>query len=104
MLLNLLGFGWLKMAGIGILAGGVFFVYSWGSQIIDNYSAMSAKIATLQRDNALITSRVDSYKILLQRRDDAIAASRCAEAIQKMVKNPDTIPRKTDPFTPGGGG
>jgi hypothetical protein len=88
---------------IAALFGG-YLVYSWGHEIINNYSAMSAEIATLKRDKALITSRIDSYKTLLERRDAAIAASKCATSIQNMIKNPDTIPRKQDPFTPGGGG
>lgn len=103
-MLSLLGLGWIRMAGIGMLAGALFFIYSWGSQIITNYGNMASEIAMLKRSNALINSRVNSYKILMERRDAAIAASRCAESIQKMVKNPDTIPRKTDPFVPGSGG
>lgn len=100
------------MFGLSYLRTGVavaalfagYLVYSWGHEIISNYSAMSAEIATLKRDKALISSRIDSYKTLLERRDAAISASRCAEAIQHMIKNPDTIPRKQDPFNPGGGG
>lgn len=98
------GLSYLKSAAVIATLFGGYLVYSWGHEIIQNYSTMTARITTLERDKALITSRVDSYKLLLSRRDDAIAASKCAESIKHMIKNPDTIPRKTDPFNPGGGG
>lgn len=98
------GLGYLKMAGGVVAIAALWLVYSWGSEIITNYGNMASEIATLKRDKALITSRVDSYKILLARRDDAIAASKCASAIRAMIKDPDTIPRKSDPFNPNTGG
>lgn len=95
---------YLRFGGLIAGAAVAFLVYSWGAQIITNYGQMAAQIERLQRDNTLILSRVDSYKTLLERRDAAIAASRCAEAIRAMIKNPDTIPRPSTPFVPGGGG
>lgn len=95
---------YLRMGGLIAAATLAFFIYSWGSEVITNYGRMAAQIERLQRDNTLILSRVDSYKTLLERRDAAIAASRCAEAIRSMIKNPDTIPRPSTPFVPGGGG
>lgn len=81
-----------------------YFAYGWGSQIIENYGAMSAKIALLERDKLLITSRVDSYKTLLARRDAAIAGSKCVRQIEGFLKNPDTIPKKLTPFNADNGG
>lgn len=85
---------------IGLLGTGlaIWFAYGWGHQIIENYGAMQHEITTLKRDKALIESRVTSYQTLLARRDAAIEASTCKDRIQYLIKNPDQIPTKFDPF------
>lgn len=87
-----------KLTALGLSAIALYFAYGWGKQVIDNYSGMAAKIATLERDKRNIESRVASYQTLLARRDAAIAASKCKVQIETWVKNPDTIPTPFDPF------
>lgn len=88
----------IRLVGIGAAALAIWFAYGWGSQIIENYTEMPKKIERLERDNALIESRVQSYKTLMARRDAAIEASKCKDTIQGWIKNPDTMPTKFDPF------
>lgn len=104
-MLQLLGLslGTARLLGLGVGAIALWFVYGWGSQIIENYTEMPKKIERLERDKALIESRVESYKTLLARRDAAINASRCREQIKKWVKDPDSIPNTSDPFKINGG-
>lgn len=89
---------YLRLFGLVGSAIALWFVYGWGSQIITNYTEMPKRIQQLERDKALIESRVKSYQTLMARRDAAIEASKCKEQIQHWVKNPDEIPTKFDPF------
>lgn len=59
---------------------------------------LSAANASLRRDLALRDSREASLRRLIQRRDDAIEASKCKTQIKKWLKNPDLIPKKFCPF------
>lgn len=72
--------------------------------IINNYTEMAKTIERLERDKALIESRVDSLRELKQRRDDAIAASRCRVQIETWIKNPESIPGRSSPFSGNSGG
>lgn len=89
---------YLRLFGLVGSAIALWFVYGWGSQIITNYTEMPKRIQQLERDKALIESRVKSYQTLMARRDAAIEASKCKEQIQYWVKNPDEMPTKFDPF------
>lgn len=89
---------WGKIAALAGAGLAIWFAYGWGSQIISNYTEMPRRIERLERDKALITSRVASYKTLLARRDAAITASACKAQIERWVKNPDEIPTPFDPF------
>lgn len=90
---------YIRLGIIGALLVAGWFAYGWGSQVISNYGGMAAKIERLERDKALIESRVKSYQTLMARRDAAIEASRCKDQIQHWVKNPDEIPTPFDPFS-----
>lgn len=98
------GLGYIKIGALIGVAAVTWFAYGWGKQIIDNYGEMAAKIERLERDKALIESRVESYKTLLARRDAAIAASRCEEQIKKFIKDPSLIFDPKKPFSPDQGG
>lgn len=87
-----------RLIAFGVMALAAWFAYGWGLQVIDNYTEMPKKIERLERDKALIESRVKSYQTLMARRDAAIAASKCKDTIQHWVKNPDEIPTPFDPF------
>lgn len=98
------GLGYVKI-GILLCVGVItWFGYGWGKQIITNYGEMAAKIERLERDKALIESRVSSYQTLLARRDAAIDASRCADQIKKFIKDPSLIFDPKKPLTPDVGG
>lgn len=85
---------------IGLLGIGAVAFFVWGNvqSVIDRYTDMSGKIATLERNNKLLTSRLDSYNLRISRRDEAIAASQCKEKIQYWLRHPDEIPKPFDPF------
>lgn len=89
---------WGRLAAFGAAGLAIWFAYGWGHQIIANYTEMPRRIERLERDKALISTRIASYKTLLARRDAAIAASNCKVQIERWVKNPDEIPTKFDPF------
>lgn len=93
---------------LGILGGGAlvaFFIYGWGATVISNYGGNYAKIAQLERTNALILSRVTSYQIITERYKASIEAASpsCKAQVMNFYKNPDLL-KKHDPFTPSGGG
>lgn len=90
--------GWLRLGAMGAVLVAGWFLYGWGSEVIGNYGRMAAKIERLERDKALIESRVASLRVLNERRDAAIEASRCKDQIKNWLKNPDEIPTKFDPF------
>jgi hypothetical protein len=94
---------WLRLLPYGIAALGAWYVYGWGSQVIENYGAMQRKIERLERDKSLIESRVASYQTITQRYKDAIAASQCRTRIEYLVKNPELL-KKPNPFPTEGGG
>lgn len=98
------GLGYVKIGVLVVVGAIMWFAYGWGKQIINNYGEMAAKIERLERDKALIDSRIDSYKTLLARRDAAIAASRCEEQIKKFIKDPSLIFDPKKPFSPEHGG
>lgn len=81
--------------GIGLVA---LFAYGWGSQVINSYSSFAANNALLQRQLTLQQSREKSLRTLLERRNQAIAASKCKDQIERWVKDPDSIPKPFDPF------
>lgn len=82
---------------VGTLVGG-WFVWGVVNNAISEYGRTHQELAMCKRDKALIESRVDSWKALKERRDEAIAASRCKDQIQHWIKNPDEIPKPFNPF------
>ena len=92
------GLSYIRLGLSAAVLIGLWFAYGWGMEVISNYGEMAAKIEKLERDNKLIESRVASYKTLLARRDAAIEANTCKDRIQYMIKHPDEIPTKWDPF------
>ncbi len=87
---------------VGLLSLGAVAFFAWGTvqSVIDRYSEMGGKIATLERNNKLLTSRLDSYNLRISRRDEAIAASQCKDKIQYWLRHPDEIPKPFNPFAP----
>jgi hypothetical protein len=96
MFLDLLSYGRMTIGAIGLIA--VYLIYSTGQSIVTRYTTMSGIVEKLSHENALITSRLASYQQRIDRRDQAIEASRCSETIKDMVKHPDNIPTPFDPF------
>lgn len=87
----------------GALALGAVFIYGWGSGIIENYNDMTGRIAKYEHAAELTIARDAAHADQLKRRDDAIAASKCAAQIKNFIKNPDLLV-KPDPFKNDGGG
>lgn len=88
-----------------IIAAGIalWFLYGWGSEIIQTYNTNIAKITKLERDAVLRESRLAVKQATIERQRAAIDASRCKEAIDKLLKNPDLL-KKHDPFNSNTGG
>lgn len=74
------------------------FVAGGGWSIVSNYTGMSGTIAELKRDKDLLDARLAAYQRMLDRRNAAINASKCAPEINDWVRNPDKLPRPFKPF------
>lgn len=91
--------GWgLRLIPVALIA--IVFYFGWTNvqSVVDRYTAMSGKIERLSHENALLTSRLSSYNLRIARRDDAIAASKCATDIKRWIAHPEDLPQKFDPF------
>jgi hypothetical protein len=93
---DILSYTKMTIGALGLLA--VYLVYSTGQSIVTRYTTMSGTIEQLSHENKMITARLESYQQRIDRRDQAIAASRCSEIIKDMVKHPENIPTPFDPF------
>jgi hypothetical protein len=82
---------------IATLFGG-YFVYGVATNWLSEYGAANQKLAMCERDNRMLESRVKSWQLLKERRDEAIAASACKGQIEDWIKNPDEIPKPFNPF------
>lgn len=74
------------------------FVASAGYTFVTGYRDQASTISQLQHDVAMKDARLVSYKRMIDRRDDAINASKCTVQIKQWVSNPDLLPKKFDPF------
>lgn len=89
---------------IYIIIGAVvalWFVYGWGSSIIQTYNTNIAKISRLERDAALRETRLASKQTVIERQRAAINASKCKAQIDQFIKDPDLL-KPVDPFPNGG--
>ena len=82
---------------VGSLVGG-WFLWGVANNWISEFGMAHQNLAMCKRDKALIESRVESLRVLKDRRDEAIAASRCKSQIQHWIKNPDEITKPFNPF------
>ena len=91
--------GWgLRLMPVGIVA--ILFYFGWTNvqSVVDRYTSMSGTIEKLSHENELYKSRLNSYNLRIARRDDAIAASKCATDIKRWIAHPEDLPQKFDPF------
>jgi formate dehydrogenase assembly factor FdhD len=65
---------------------------SWGHGIIQNYNEAFAVKAEQARKIDQLEARVNAYKNMIERRDDAIAASACKVKIKGWLNHPETLP------------
>lgn len=77
----------------GLTALAFIVVASFGWSFANNYMKMSAEIARLEHAISLREARELSHLRMIERRNDAIAASKCKQQIEHWVRNPDEIPR-----------
>ena len=87
-----------KLAGLAGLGIVVWFAYGTVQSVIDRYSNMASQNESLSHTNSLLTSRLASYNLRIERRDEAIQASKCAVQIDHWVHHPDEIPKPFSPF------
>lgn len=90
---------WLPtIVKFGIPLGIVGGVYLFGWSFVDEYrgSIQSAELAKIEQRK--LQARYDSEFRMRTRRDEAIAASKCAAQIKDWVRNPHKIPKPFDPF------
>jgi hypothetical protein len=84
---------------LGILLGmGVIYAGTAGYQVVENYTQLSGQIQKLQDEKRLWEGRENSHKRMIDRRDAAIEASKCAVVIKEWIRKPESIPEKFDPF------
>lgn len=90
--------GYIRL--FGLLAAGLVAFIGWSSvqSVITNYTEMSGTITALKKEKSLLDARMLSYERRISRRDDAIAASKCAVQIKDWVSHPEKLPEKFDPF------
>lgn len=81
------------------IASGAWIIYDFGSTFVKNYTNFSAQVAKLNNDVRLRDARLTSMQRQVDRRNEAIAASKCATEIQRWINFPNEIPKKFDPFT-----
>lgn len=88
---------WLLLLkfGIPLIAG--WIIYDFGSSWVRSYQSAHDAAAQCKNERRLRDARELSYKRMLERRDEAIAASKCSAQIKKWISNPDQIPKKFDP-------
>ena len=96
--------GYLQLFVLAVLVtlGGVaYFVVSGMSyelgQKATTISELNRKVEKLEAKALAEAGRID-------RRDKAIAQSKCAETIQDWIKHPEKIPEPFDPFNRENGG
>jgi hypothetical protein len=85
-----------------ILGAVGLFVISTGYGLVSNLRDLSAKATQQEKTISLMEGRLESYKRMVDRRDDAINNSKCAEQIKDWVRNPDKLPPPFRPFDPTG--
>lgn len=81
-----------------VVAAIALFIGGAGYSLVTNYSSQAAQLQQAQYDAELIKRKLESYTRMVDRRDAAISASKCADQIKHWVSNPDEIPKKFDPF------
>jgi hypothetical protein len=98
-ILQMIQFGGYALVTFAAFAGGTF-----GWTFATNYKKMAQEVAELKDKIELIEGREVSYRRMIDRRDAAIKASKCAAQIQDWVSNPDKIPKPFDPHNQSLGG
>jgi hypothetical protein len=113
--------GWLAFPGAaaaaaaiftGLVPGGTLIrwgipaliaiaVYGFGSSFVTEYKNAVRGKTLADIEVRKITARYESEKRMRDRRDEAIAASKCAAQIKDWIRNPDKIPKPFDPFKNG---
>jgi hypothetical protein len=89
---------WLSLIKYGVPLAVAWIIYDFGSSFVHNYQELNSKAATYENRIRLLEARDLSSKRMLERRDAAIAASKCSAQIKKWISNPDDIPQKFRPF------
>lgn len=89
------GLSGIFFGGLGIAA---LFAVSLAHWLPAHISDLSRQLAEEKHQVELIDARATAYQRGNERRDAAIAASKCKDQIQYWVRHPDEIPGQFDPF------
>ncbi len=89
-------YGMILKFGVPMLVA--LFVWGAGQTYVKTYNANIQKVVELQREVDKRDGRLASYLRMIERRDAAIKASKCAPQIDKWVRNPEEIPKPFEPF------
>lgn len=88
------------LAVLVVLGGVAYFVVSGMSYDIGQ---KATQISELKRTVDKLEARALAEAGRIDRRDKAIAQSKCADTIQDWIKHPEKIPEPFDPFNQLGG-
>lgn len=86
---------WIKWGFVALLFVAVA-TFAWS--MMDSYRDAIAENVKLKADIVKFDGRLASYKRMWERRQAAIDASQCKDQINRWVRNPDSIPKKFEPF------
>jgi hypothetical protein len=95
---NLIGSA--KLLGGATVVIVLWFGYGTIQSVINRYTSMSGELERISKENTLLKSRLESYNLRIDRRDQAINSSSCAEDIKDKIKHPDKIEPPFNPFKP----
>jgi len=90
----LVGIFFMALVGVG--------TFAWS--YVDTYQRNLVELTQCRHSAMLFKQREESYKLRIERRDDAINASQCKATINHWVRNPDEIPQPFNPFNQLNGG
>lgn len=89
----------MKLIEFVVVAAVALFLFGGGWSIVSNYTSLSGRVATAEHQVFLDTGRLASYKRMVDRRDAAIAQSKCKTQITGWVDHPETLPPPFKPFS-----
>lgn len=82
----------MRLAELGVVAAILLFFFGGGKAIVNNYTDLASEKGRLSRELEKTNIKLASYERMVERRDAAIAHSKCAVSIKGWVSHPETLP------------